>query len=132
MAQTIPLELVKKLPKTDLHVHLDGSLRLETILDLAEKQGVELPSTDPQKLREAMNLGKNCGSLVEYLKAFDVTLLVLQTEDSLYRAAFELAEDAAAENVRYMEVRYAPMLHTRHGLKLTSVVEAVLAGLRAA
>jgi adenosine deaminase len=79
-----------------------------------------------------MNLGKNCGSLVEYLKAFDVTLLVLQTEDSLYRAAFELAEDAAAENVRYMEVRYAPMLHTRHGLKLTSVVEAVLAGLRAA
>ncbi len=79
-----------------------------------------------------MNLGKNCGSLVEYLKAFDVTLLVLQTEESLYRAAFELAEDAAAENVRYMEVRYAPMLHTRHGLKLTSVVEAVLAGLRAA
>jgi adenosine deaminase len=79
-----------------------------------------------------MNLGKNCGSLVEYLKAFDVTLLVLQTEDSLYRAAFELAEDAAAENVRYMEVRYAPMLHTRRGLKLTSVVEAVLAGLRAA
>ena len=132
MAQTIPLELVKKLPKTDLHVHLDGSLRLETILDLAEKQGVELPSTDPQKLREAMNLGKNCGSLVEYLKAFDVTLLVLQTEESLYRAAFELAEDAAAENVRYMEVRYAPMLHTRRGLKLTSVVESVLAGLRAA
>ncbi len=132
MAPSIPLELIEKLPKTDLHVHLDGSLRLETILDLAEKQRVELPSTDPVKLREAMNLGKNCGSLVEYLKAFDVTLLVLQTEDALYRAAFELAEDAAAENVRYMEVRYSPMLHTRRGLRLTSVVEAVLAGLRAA
>ena len=66
-----------------------------------------------------MNLGENCGSLVEYLKAFDVTLRVLQTEDALYRVAYELAEDAARENVRYMEVRYSPMLHTRRGLKLT-------------
>src|SRR5262245_63250418 len=56
----------------------------------------------------------------------------LQTEDALYRVAYELAEDAARENVRYMEVRYSPMLHTRHGLRLTSVVEAVLAGLRSA
>jgi adenosine deaminase len=79
-----------------------------------------------------MNLGQNCGSLIEYLKAFDVTLQVMQHEESLFRAAYELAEDAARENVRYMEVRYSPMLHTRLGLKLTSVVEAVLAGLRAA
>ena len=79
-----------------------------------------------------MNLGKNCGSLVEYLKAFDVTLKVLQTEAALHRTAFELAEDAAKENVRMMEVRYSPMLHTRQGLKLVGVVEAVLAGLRAA
>ena len=129
MPKTIPLEVIEKLPKTDLHVHLDGSLRLATILDLAEKQKVELPSKDPEGLRKAMNLGQNCGSLVEYLKAFDVTLRVLQTEDALRRAAFELAEDAAHENVRYMEVRYAPMLHTRKGLKLTTVVEAVLEGL---
>src|SRR5690606_9363793 len=88
--------------------------------------------TDPVKLREHMNLGKNCGSLVEYLKAFDVTLTVLQTEEALYRVAYELAEDAARENIRLMEVRYSPMLHTREGLRLTSVVEAVLAGLRAA
>jgi adenosine deaminase len=60
-----------------------------------------------------MHLGENCGSLVEYLKAFDVTLRVMQTEESLFRVAYELAEDAARENVRYMEVRYAPMLHTR-------------------
>lgn len=128
----LPLEFFQKLPKTDLHVHLDGSLRLETILDLAREHKIELPSTDPAELRRAMNLGQNCGSLVEYLKAFDVTLRVLQHEDSLYRVAYELAEDGARENVRYMEVRYAPMLHTRKGLKLTSVVEAVLAGLRAA
>ncbi len=132
MGKSIPLELVEKLPKTDLHVHLDGSLRLETILDLAERQRVELPAQDHDGLRRAMNLGKNCGSLVEYLKAFDVTLRVLQTEEALTRAAYELAEDAAKENVRYMEVRYSPMLHTRKGLSLTRVVEAVLTGLRAA
>ena len=132
MAKTLPLELFEKLPKTDLHVHLDGSLRLSTILDLAQRQRIELPAHDEDGLRAAMNLGKNCGSLVEYLKAFDVTLRVMQTEESLYRTAYELAEDAAAENVRYMEVRYAPMLHTRRGLRLTNVVEAVLEGLRAA
>jgi adenosine deaminase len=132
MASTVSLALIERLPKTDLHVHLDGSLRLSTILELAEQQRVELPASDPDKLRDAMNLGKNCGSLVEYLKAFDVTLRVMQTEDALTRAAYELAEDASKENVRYMEVRYAPMLHTNRGLKLTNVVEAVLAGLRAA
>jgi adenosine deaminase len=128
----LSLEFFRQLPKTDLHVHLDGSLRLDTIIDLAHLHQVELPSTNPGELRREMNLGQNCGSLVEYLKAFDVTLRVMQHEESLFRAAYELAEDAARENVRYMEVRYSPMLHTRLGLKLTSVVEAVLAGLRAA
>jgi adenosine deaminase len=128
----IPLEVIEKLPKTDLHVHLDGSLRLSTILELAERGRIELPAKDPDNLRKAMHLGENCGSLVEYLKAFDVTLRVMQNAESLTRIAYELAEDAAKENVRYMEVRYAPMLHTRRGLKLTSVVEAVLEGLRAA
>jgi adenosine deaminase len=128
----LPLSFFEQLPKTDLHVHLDGSLRLSTIIELAREYGVELPSTNPAELARAMNLGQNCGSLVEYLKAFDVTLRVLQHEDALYRVAYELAEDAAKENVRYMEVRYAPMLHTQKGLKLTSVVEAVLGGLRQA
>ena len=128
----LPLEFFQKLPKTDLHVHLDGSLRLSTIIELAERQGVELPATDPDELGKLMSLGQNCGSLEKYLEAFDITLRVMQTEEALYRVAYELAEDAAAENVRYMEVRYSPMLHTRKGLRPTSVVEAVLAGLRAA
>jgi len=128
----IPLELIEKLPKTDLHVHLDGSLRISTILELAEHQKVELPARDPEGLRAAMRLGEHCGSLVEYLKAFDITLRVMQDADSLRRIAFELAEDAARENVRYMEVRYAPMLHTRRGLRLTTIVESVLEGLRLA
>lgn len=128
----VSLEVFRALPKTDLHVHLDGSLRLETILDLAEKQGIELPAHDVSGLREAIGCGSNFGSLVDYLRGFDITLRVMQTEDALERIAFELAEDAHRENVRYMEVRYAPMLHTRRGLKLTKVVEAVLDGLRRA
>jgi adenosine deaminase len=131
-ADTLPLEVFEQLPKTDLHVHLDGSLRLPTILELAREERIDLPSTDPDELRAAMHLGQNVGSLTEYLKAFDVTLKVMQTEAALYRIAYELGEDAARENVRYMEVRYAPMLHTQRGLKLTKVIEAVLAGLKAA
>ena len=124
----LPLSLIEKLPKTDLHVHLDGSLRLRTILELADKFRIELPAHDEDGLRQAMNLGRNCGSLVEYLKAFDVTLRVMQNAEGLTRIAYELAEDAAKENVRYMEVRYSPMLHTQSGLALTTVVEAVPGG----
>jgi len=128
----VPFEVFKALPKTDLHVHLDGSLRLETILELAKQQKVELPATDVEGLRAAIGCGNNFGSLVEYLRGFDITLRVMQNEAALERIAFELAEDAHRENVRYMEVRYAPMLHTQRGLKLTKVVEAVLDGLRRA
>ena len=129
---TLPLEFFEKLPKTDLHVHLDGSMRIDTIVDLAREQGVLLPASDAEGLRKSMQFGSVYGSLPEYLKQFDVTLSVLQTNDALCRAAFELAEDAAKENVRYMEVRYSPMLHTRQGLRLTEVIEAVLAGLACA
>jgi adenosine deaminase len=128
----VPFEVFEALPKADLHVHLDGSLRLETILELAREQRLSLPATDIAGLRAAIGCGKNFGSLVEYLRGFAITLEVMQTEESLERIAFELAEDAHRENVRYMEVRYAPMLHTRRGVKLTKVVEAVLDGLRRA
>ena len=128
----LPLGVFEKLPKTDLHVHLDGSLRLRTLLELADQQGVKLPASDTEGLRAAMHCGEATGSLVEYLKAFDITLSVMQREDALYRIAYELAEDAAAENVRYMEVRYSPMLHLQRGLRQVAVVEAVLSGLRQA
>lgn len=125
----LPISFFERLPKTDLHVHLDGSLRIETILALAEEQGVKLPADTREGLLGAMNCGVKTGSLVEYLKAFDITLRVLQTEEALFRVAYELCEDASKENVRYMEVRYAPMLHTQKGLRLTTVVEAVLSGI---
>jgi adenosine deaminase len=128
----VPFEVFRSLPKTDLHVHLDGSLRLETIVELALKDKIEIPSTTVEGLAQAIGSGRQFGSLVEYLRGFDITLRVMQTEAALERIAFELAEDAHLENVRYMEVRYAPMLHTRRGLKLTRVIEAVLQGLRRA
>ena len=134
MKTDIPVtdELLQALPKTDLHCHLDGSLRLRTMLELAEQQGITLPADSEDGLAKSMKIGQRHGSLEEYLKGFDITLSVLQTEDSLYRAAYELAIDAAAENCKLIEVRYAPVLHLQKGLKPTVVVEAVLEGLRAA
>jgi adenosine deaminase len=125
-------ELLRALPKTDLHCHLDGSMRLSTILELAQRQGAALPAADEAGLARAIHLGEVCKSLEDYLVAFDVTCSVLQTEEALYRAAYELGVDAATENVRYLEVRYAPVLHQQRGLKLTTVVDSVLEGLRAA
>ena len=127
---SLTLAYLEKLPKTDLHCHLDGSVRIETILDLAAQQKVKLPFEDADRLFRHIYAGDVCASLEDYLKAFEVTLSVLQTEEALYRAAYELAEDSAKENVRYIEVRYSPMLHTSRGLRLAEIVEAVIQGLR--
>lgn len=128
----IPYEVLEKLPKTDLHVHLDGCLRVPTLIDLAKKQKVTLPTTDPEALAKIVMSGKNCKNLGEYLRGFDITLSVMQEPEALYRIAYELAEDAAKENVWYMEIRYSPILHTQKGLKLTTIVDAVIEGLQAA
>src|SRR5499425_1290228 len=131
-AVEVSQDLLKALPKTDLHCHLDGSVRLKTILELAEQQKVTLPADDEEGLAKAIHQGEVCKSLEDYLVAFDVTLSVLQTEEALYRAAYELALDASEENVRYLEVRYSPALHQQKNLKMTTVIDAVLEGLRVA
>ena len=125
-------EFIQKLPTTDIHVHLDGSLRIDTIFDLSKNEKLKLPADNENDLRKIVCCNDDCTSLDEYLKAFEVTLSVLQTEYSLERVAFELAEDAAKENIRYIEVRYSPILHTKKGLKLTSISDAVMRGLRKA
>jgi adenosine deaminase len=122
-------ELLFKLPKTDLHCHLDGCCRVETLIELAKAQGVRLPYTDPQKLRDHLEVGDRCENLVDYLKGFAVTLSVMQEAPAIERIAFELAEDAAKENVRYLEVRFSPILHINQGLRLPEIVDAVIRGL---
>jgi adenosine deaminase len=123
---------IRKMPKTDLHVHLDGSVRINTLIELARKHNVEIPATDPQELKSSLIPGARCRNLEDYLKPFDIILSVLQDEDALSRVAFELAEDSARENVWYLEVRYSPVLHTRRGMKLTTIIDAVLNGLQEA
>ncbi|HZL85722.1 MAG TPA: adenosine deaminase [Candidatus Krumholzibacteria bacterium] len=126
---SIPADLVRALPKTDLHLHLDGSLRLETMLELATEQGIRLPADDVDGLARQLRMGAGERSLERYLTAFDTTLSVLQEKEAIERCAYELAADCAAENVRYIEVRFSPILHTRHGLSLKDSVEAVRDGL---
>ena len=124
-------ERLLSLPKTDLHVHLDGSLRPATMLELAREYGVSMPAADADALYEHMVV-RDARNLVDYLARFDTTLSVMQTAAALERIAYELAEDSAAEGVRYLEVRYSPVLNTRRGLTMHEVVEATLAGLRRA
>lgn len=123
-------EFVKSLPKAELHCHLDGSMRVETIMDIAKKEKIQLPSTDIKELRKILEVGMNCQSLEEYLRPFDITGQVLQTEEALRRATYELAEDAAEENIRYLEIRFAPLWHIKKRLSLTQVIEAVIQGAR--
>jgi adenosine deaminase len=127
---TVDLELLERLPKTDLHVHLDGSLRPGTIHDLAERDDVDLPFDSVDDIRRFFIEDLPERDLVAYLERFDVTTSVMQTPEALERIAFELVEDAARENVWYMEVRYAPILSTKRGLSPRQVVDAIERGLR--
>jgi len=121
--------VIERLPKTDIHCHLDGCVRPRTMLELAEAQGVKLPTRQLGKLTRILQAGKRTRSLADYLRIFDYTLSVMQEKDALYRVAFELAEDAAAENVRHIEVRYSPILHRRKKLSFEDIVDPVIGGL---
>ncbi len=122
--------LLKRLPKVELHCHLDGSLRVETVHDLAQKDNIEVPGSTIDDLRSALVIGEKRGSLEDYIKRFDITLSVMQTPENLERCAYELIEDVAQENVRYIEIRYSPILHTEKGMTMGESVEAVQRGLK--
>ena len=123
-------ELISQLPKVELHCHLDGSLRTMSILEQAEIDNVKLPFQKYKELDEYLRIGKNRGSLEDYIKRFNITLSVMQTPQSLFRFAFELIEDVAKENVRYIEVRYSPILHTKKGMTLNDAIDWVRKGLK--
>ena len=118
-------------PKAELHCHLDGSLRLATMLDLARETGQPdlLPADTEEGLAAELEKIDRSATLEEYLAWFGYSIPLMQTRDALHRIAYELAEDAAKENVRYLEVRYGPILHTEAGLTMWQVNDAVLAGL---
>jgi adenosine deaminase len=128
---------LRDIPKTDLHVHLDGSLRLSTLIELAQKGGVQLPSLDESELRKSV-FREAYHDLPEYLEGFRYTVAVMKTASNLERIAFEFAEDNYNEGVRYFEVRFAPQLLAAKGgagydgetrLSITQVITAVNAGL---
>lgn len=119
---------LKAIPKTDLHVHLDGSLRLSTLIELAKRQGVQLPSETPEGLLELV-FKEQYRDLPDYLHGFAYTSPVLCDPESLEQVAYELGEDCLAEGVRYIEVRFAPQLHVRRGFDISQVLAAVDRGL---
>ncbi|MEQ1832526.1 MAG: adenosine deaminase [Candidatus Eisenbacteria bacterium] len=126
----LTLDTIRRLPKAELHCHLDGSLRPRTVLELAHEQGVKLPTTNLPKLTRLLQAGKRTRNLGDYLKIFDITLEVMQQKEALYRTAYELVEDCAHENVRHLEVRYSPILHRKKRLPFEDIVDPVIAGLR--
>lgn len=118
-------------PKTDLHLHLDGSLRIPTLIELAHSQKCELPSYTEEGLLDTV-FKESYQDLGEYLTGFAYTTRVMQDPESLERIACELAWDCARENVRYIEVRFAPQLHVNPRMNLEQVLCAVDKGLRQA
>jgi adenosine deaminase len=126
-----PEEFVKRIPKTDLHVHLDGSLREQTLIDIAKEGKIDLPSYTVDGLNEIV-FKPSYASLDEYLRGFGLTNKVMQQAEHLDQIAYELAMDNFAEGVRHLEVRFAPQLHMSEELSFSQVMHAVDAGLRRA
>lgn len=131
MADAIPSDFIRLIPKTDLHVHLDGSLRLPTLIELAKKRKVKLPSYTEDGLKRLV-FKTHYNDLPDYLAGFAFTVAVMQDAESIERIAYELAADNLAEGVRYIEVRFAPQLHMRDGFSMDRIVKACCRGLERA
>ena len=113
---------LKKMPKVELHLHLDGSLSL----DLAS----ELSGLSKEELVEKMVAPDKCQNLSDYLTKFDFPISLMQTKKNLSMIAYDLVNRLEEDEVIYAEIRFAPMFHTKKGLTMEEVVEAVLNGLR--
>ena len=123
------LNMIKKIPKIVLHLHLDGSLRPETVYNWLKEQGKDV---ELEKIKKDLMVNKDCRDLNEYLQKFDLPLEVLQTEEHIEQAIYELFEDLANQNVIYAEIRFAPCLHIMKGLNYDQVVESAIKGMNKA
>lgn len=121
-------ELIRKLPKTDLHLHLDGSVRIETLIELAKDSSIELPSYTVEGLKETV-FKDSYKDLDDYLKGFGYTCAVMRRKENIERISYELALDNQNEGVRYIEVRYAPQLHAGREMTMIDTIKAVNNGL---
>ena len=128
MSQAALAEIVQRLPKAELHCHLDGSLRPGTLLELSQARGLTLPVHEVSDLARWMR-ADDAADLESYLARFATTLAVMQSAAELERVAHELVLDAALDGRRYIEVRFCPALNVRDGLSLSDVMDAVLKGL---
>lgn len=117
-------------PKVDLHLHLDGSFRIETMYELANERNVKLPGETLEGYREWMNIHADAKDVNDYLKMFDPPTQVLQDKESLIRLTKELIDDIAKDGLRYAEIRFAPQLHAHKDLTQADATEAVLEGKR--
>lgn len=122
-----PTDLIAAMPKAELHLHLDGSLRIDTALDLALSRRVEAPRTRAG-MAGALIAPARCRDQAELLRAFDLPIALLQDAEALERVTLELVEAKAADGVRYVEIRWGPLLHVRRGLAVADVIAAVCAG----
>jgi len=114
--------------KVELHLHLDGSIRVETLHELGVSSKVLPQDITLEKVEEMVSIGERDKTLVDYLKKFDLPIAILQTEEALERVSFELVEDLALENTIYAEIRVAPIQHIKKGLTPNLVVESILTG----
>ena len=130
MTALTDLDAARASPKSLLHDHLDGGLRVATIIELADEISWRLPETDLDALQAWFTAGAAAKDLLQYLATFEHTLAVMQTEEHLERVAYEAAVDLAADGVVYAEIRFAPELHQQQGLPLDAVVRAVTDGFR--
>ncbi len=121
--------MITKLPKIELHCHLDGSVRVDTIIDIAKKEGIKLDSYERCDIEKMVQVPSDCTSLNEYLKRFDLANKVMQSSKNIKRITFELLEDAQKENVKYIELRFAPLLHLDGGLSIEDVIQSVVDGI---
>lgn len=113
----------------DLHLHFDGSLPPELLFRLAKEQGITLPAETPEELKSFLSAPVDCPDLNTYLERFALPLQILQTEEALTEAAAGLSRTLAEQGMLYVELRFAPQLHTAKGLTKREVIQAVLDGI---